>query len=163
MGAGCHVLTPRAGSPPFGETPPLPPFKIGYKVTFAGSPAPTSPGPHPSPPHPSPQQPGGGGVREASSLCALRVSLFFREAGRDESPSESPASCQPPGRSSPLRGRALLPLRGASHGRQHLEFCPKKGAWRRRKGGTEAGGEQRNPESKAARGRGPERRRRRRP
>ncbi|VTJ65479.1 Hypothetical predicted protein [Marmota monax] len=52
----------------------------------------------------------------------------------------------------PRRWRAGLLLGGASRGRWRLEFCPKRGPRGRRRGGTEAGGEKRHPESKTSRG-----------
>lgn len=116
-----------------GEKRPLAPFRIGYKETFARPPAPSSPGP--SPPRRA-LPPAAGWRRGEGSRLALRAQgLAFPPGGEARSPPASPSHrAQPPGRSSPLCGRALPPLRGASRGRRHLEFCPKQGAWRRRRG-----------------------------
>lgn len=116
-----------------GEKPPLAPFKIDHKETFARSPTPTSSGPHPSPQRPSPSslvEEGCG--RPARFACS--GSRFSSGRRGDTSPTPRRSHpVQPPGRSSLLCGPALPPLRGARRGRWHLEFCPKKGAWRRRR------------------------------
>lgn len=129
-----------------GEKRPLAPFRIGYKETFARPPAPSSPGP--SPPRRA-LPPAAGWRRGEGSRLALRAQgLAFPPGGEARSPPASPSHrAQPPGRSSPLCGRALPPLRGASRGRRHLEFCPKQGAWRRRRGEERTGGgRRREPE-----------------
>lgn len=111
--------------------------------------------PPPLPAVPFPQQPGGGGVREASSLCVLRVSLFFREAGRHESHSTPLASC-------PASRSVLASLRPCAASSPRRSPRPPALGILPEKGGLEEEEEKRDGaggECRTARGRGPRRRR----
>lgn len=135
-GEGCHVLTPRASSPPSATGPPLAPPKNGQEENFRGVLLlPPASRPRATLP-PPPRSPGWAGKGRRPALGALWVSPYFREAGERRGP-WSPRVLPASG-SAPLRGRALPPLPGAGRGPPAFGIPPERGgpeAAARRAGG----------------------------
>lgn len=161
-GGGLSRPHSRAALPPSGEAPRSSLQKaLGRNFRWVPSPQQASP-----PPSRRALPPAAWWRRgEGGQLAPRARGLAFLPGGGERRARSQPGSepgPRPPGRSEPLRGRALPPS-SPRRSRQPPAFgiLPPKGAWRRRRGGTESGGEKRNPESETARGRGrgPERRR----